>query len=103
MQLLGYLPELSRSPKWVTIARLTEDYGLPALLAIAASPLPQTPALVIVALAQLSPLAVFASIFSGKLAKYGFFAWIAARAHESLKSELEGIMTYLDSDKVPHG
>ncbi|WP_151070204.1 hypothetical protein [Cupriavidus oxalaticus] len=69
VQLLEYLPELTRSAKWVRIARLTEDYGLVALLAIAASPLPQTPALVIVAMAELSRLGVFAAIVSGKLAK----------------------------------
>lgn len=76
VQLLGYLPELTRSPKWGAIASWTEDYGLPALLVIAASPLPQTPALVIVALAEFSPLTEFATIFTGKLAKYGIAAWM---------------------------
>ncbi|KDP86360.1 hypothetical protein CF70_007780 [Cupriavidus sp. SK-3] len=90
VQLLNYMPELTRSPKWVTIAGWTENYGLAALLVIAASPLPQTPALVFVALAELSPLAVFAAIFSGKLAKYGLTAWLAARAHDSMHSDTEG-------------
>lgn len=94
VQLLGYLPELMRSTKWVTIAGWTENYGLAALLVIAASPLPQTPALVVVALAELSPFAVFAAIFSGKLAKYGLTAWLAARAHDSMHSDTEGIYEF---------
>lgn len=103
VQLLGYLPELARSPNWVTIERFTEGYGLLALLGIAASPLPQTPALVFVALADLSPLSVFATMFSGKLAKYGLTAWLAARAHDSLQGEIEEMMTSSKSEKVPHG
>ncbi|WER49934.1 hypothetical protein CupriaWKF_22765 [Cupriavidus sp. WKF15] len=99
VQLLEYFPELTRSAKWARIARLAEDYGLVALLAIAASPLPQTPALVVVALAKFSRLAVFAAIFSGKLAKYGLAAWLAARAHDSLQGEMEQLV----SEKMPHG
>jgi len=103
VQLREYFPELTRSAKWVKIAQLTEDYGLVALLAIAASPLPQTPALVIVALAELSRLGVFAAIFGGKLAKYGLAAWLAARARDSLQGEIEEIVSSRDSDKVPYG
>lgn len=89
VQLLTYLPELTRSAKWMAVERFTGSYGLPALPVIAASPLPQTPALVFVALAKLSPLAVFAVIFCGKLAKYSLASWLAARAHDSWKNESE--------------
>ena len=102
-RLLGYLPELTRSAKWSQIAGFTDDYGLLALTAIAASPLPQTPALVFVALAELSPLAVFGSIFSGKLAKYGFTAWLAARAREPLQGEIAEMIASIEREKVPHG
>ncbi|WP_156811469.1 hypothetical protein [Cupriavidus sp. USMAHM13] len=102
-KLLGYLPELTRSARWVQIAAYTEDYGLLALVAIAASPLPQTPALVFVALAELSPLAVFGSILGGKLAKYGVVAWLAARARDPLQGEIVEMMTSMGRNKVPHG
>lgn len=102
-QLLSYLPELTRSARWVAVAGFTEDYGLLALTAIAASPLPQTPALVFVALAELSPIAVFGSIFSGKLAKYGLTAWLAARAREPLQGEIGEMIASIEMDKVPHG
>jgi membrane protein YqaA with SNARE-associated domain len=54
-------------------------YGAWALLAIAASPLPQTPAVAFAAISRLPPLEVLLALLVGKLFKYGIYAWLIAR------------------------
>jgi hypothetical protein len=48
------------------------------LLIVAASPLPQTPALIFTAVSRLPPAEVFLALFIGKSLKYGVYAWLAA-------------------------
>ncbi|HJV93099.1 MAG TPA: hypothetical protein VJ572_06440, partial [Azonexus sp.] len=56
-----------------------QHYGLFALLIIAASPMPQTPALLVYSLVNPPLLGVLAAVGIGKTAKYVFLAWLTAR------------------------
>lgn len=72
-------PEIAASRAWLQAAAWLSEYGLYALFAIAALPLPQTPAVAFAALASLSPSGVFAALLLGKLVKYAAYAWATAR------------------------
>ena len=76
--LLEAYPDLVQSKAWIDATRWVTAYGTWALLVVAASPLPQTPALIFTAVSSLPPAAVFVALFSGKLLKYGTYAWVAA-------------------------
>lgn len=71
-----YFPDLQQSVQWLDAERWIASYGVASLIAIAALPLPQIPALLILALAKTPPLVVGLAIFAGKICKYG--AYIAA-------------------------
>jgi membrane protein YqaA with SNARE-associated domain len=71
-------PDLMQSKAWIDATRWVTAYGTWALLFVAASPLPQTPALIFTAVSNLPPTAVLTALFTGKLLKYGAYAWIAA-------------------------
>ena len=58
---------------WVT------RYGAWALFLIAATPLPQTPAIAFAAITRLPVLEVLVALFAGKLLKYSIYAWLVAR------------------------
>jgi membrane protein YqaA with SNARE-associated domain len=72
-------PEIATSRAWLQAAAWLSEWGLYALFAIAALPLPQTPAVAFAALASLSPSGVFAALLLGKLVKYAVYAWATAR------------------------
>lgn len=74
-----YFPELTHHASWSSAVQWVRDYGWLALCAIAASPLPQTPALLAFAIVQPQWPAVFAAVGLGKLLKYGFVCWLASR------------------------
>jgi membrane protein YqaA with SNARE-associated domain len=76
--LIEAYPDLVQSKAWVDATHWVTSYGTWALLAVAASPLPQTPALIFTAVSSLPPLEVFLALFIGKLVKYGAYAWFAA-------------------------
>ena len=50
-----------------------------ASAALAAQPLPQTPALIFTAVSRLPPAEVFLALLIGKSLKYGTYAWLAVR------------------------
>jgi membrane protein YqaA with SNARE-associated domain len=83
-------PEIAASRAWLQASAWLSEWGLYALFAIAALPLPQTPAVAFAALARLSPLGVFAALFVGKLAKYGLYAWGTSRFPSWFLSRLHG-------------
>ena len=56
-----------------------QHYGLIALLVIAISPLPQTPALLLYSLANPALLGVLVAVGSGKAIKYTALTWLTAR------------------------
>jgi membrane protein YqaA with SNARE-associated domain len=71
-------PDLLQSKAWIDATRWVSSYGVWALLIVAASPLPQTPALIFTAVSRLPPAEVFLALFIGKTLKYGVYAWLAA-------------------------
>jgi membrane protein YqaA with SNARE-associated domain len=72
-------PQLARDPTWIDVMDWAARYDALALFLIAASPLPQTPALIFFSIAGHDHLVVFVAMFCGKLLKYGLFAWLASR------------------------
>ena len=72
-------PGLLDSPGWHRVAAWMGDYGIVALFAVAALPVPQTPALVFCAIAALPGTQVFLAILGGKLIKYGLLSALAAQ------------------------
>jgi membrane protein YqaA with SNARE-associated domain len=72
-------PELVQLAAWQWASDWLQGYGLVALLLIAASPMPQTPALLFCALAGVSTPGVLAAVGFGKTLKYVFLAWATVR------------------------
>ena len=71
-------PALLESPRWQQIMAWTRDYGVFALFAVAALPLPQTPALIFCAISNLPDAEVLVAVLTGKLVKYGVVCGFAA-------------------------
>jgi len=69
-----YFPGLEHSEQWTRAEQWIKAYGAVALAAIAAMPVPQMPALLILALANTHPLLIGLAIVVGKLCKYGAYA-----------------------------
>lgn len=76
------LPELVASAHWQHMVQWTSHHGWWVLIAVAASPVSQTPVLFLAAMLGMSASTVFLSLFAGKAAKYGLVAWLASRAAE---------------------
>jgi membrane protein YqaA with SNARE-associated domain len=71
-------PELMQTQAWQTASDWLQDWGLLAMLIIAGSPMPQTPALLFCALADVSTLGILIAVGIGKTVKYLFLAWATA-------------------------
>ncbi|HAY29834.1 MAG TPA: hypothetical protein DCY47_20685, partial [Candidatus Accumulibacter sp.] len=71
-------PDLVQSAAWQTASEWLQQWGLLALMVIAAGPLPQTPALLFCALAQVPTPGILIAVTVGKTAKYLFLAWVTA-------------------------
>jgi membrane protein YqaA with SNARE-associated domain len=78
-QVAAAYPDLVQSRVWADATRWISDYGTWALFAIAASPLPQTPALIFTAVSRLPAEHVFLALFLAKLLKYGIYGFVAAK------------------------
>jgi membrane protein YqaA with SNARE-associated domain len=78
-QIAAAYPDLLQSNAWSDATRWVSTYGTGALLVIAATPLPQTPALIFTALVPLPVSEVFLALFLGKLLKYGTYGWLAGK------------------------
>ena len=77
-QLVAWYPDIAASKSWRDATTWVTRYGAWALLAIAASPLPQTPAVAFAAISRLPPLEVLLALLVGKLLKYSIYAWLIA-------------------------
>lgn len=77
-QLHALFPAMLDSPGWQRAVAWTGDYGVIALFAIAALPLPQTPALIFCAIGRLPVAEMFVAVLCGKLIKYTVIAALAA-------------------------
>ena len=71
-------PELATMEVWQRASEWLQDWGLLAILLIAGSPMPQTPALLFCALADVSSLGILVAVALGKTVKYLFMAWATA-------------------------
>lgn len=72
-------PDLAQSQAWADATRWVSAYGIWALLAIAATPFPQTPALIFAAVSRLPLAEVFLALLLGKLLKYGAYGFLTAK------------------------
>jgi membrane protein YqaA with SNARE-associated domain len=81
-------PEIAASRAWLQASAWLSQWGLLALLAIAALPLPQTPAVAFAALARLSVPGVLAALVLGKLVKYAVYAWATSRFPDWFRSRM---------------
>ena len=81
-RLFAAYPDVVRSSAWNDATRWLSAYGVVALLVIAATPLPLTPALMFAAISRLPLAEVVFALWIGKLAKYSVYAWLASRFPE---------------------
>jgi membrane protein YqaA with SNARE-associated domain len=79
---IALYPELTQSRAWSTATRWVSAYGTWTLFVFAASPFPQTPALIFTAVSRLPILEVFTALLFGKLFKYVLYGFVAARFPE---------------------
>ena len=78
-QITALYPTLADSQAWSDATKWVSAYGTWALLVFAASPFPQTPALIFTAVTQLPVLDVYLALLVGKFLKYAIYGWLAAR------------------------
>lgn len=72
-------PQIVQNVHWQMATEWLHRYGLLALAVIAASPVPQTPAIFFYSLAEPSTPGVLAAVGIGKTVKYVFLAWLTER------------------------
>lgn len=84
-EIVARFPELGHSPAYATATAWIDQFGLSALAVIAATPMPQTPALFLCALGNYAPASVFVAVAVGKLAKYGCVGWLISRFPERFR------------------
>ena len=72
-------PNLFQSTRWHEASQLMQQHGLWVLALIAASPLPHTPALLILALNEPNLFGILLAMWLGKGLKYGGVAWLVAK------------------------
>ena len=78
------LPELAASSHWQHLTDWVSLHGWWTLAVVAASPVSQTPVLILAAVLGMSTPTVFFSLAAGKAVKYGFAAGFTAKAAERL-------------------
>ncbi|WP_291994359.1 hypothetical protein [Candidatus Accumulibacter sp. ACC003] len=76
---LARYPELQTTEVWRLASEWLQSWGLLAILIIAGSPMPQTPALLFCALANVSSPGILVAVAIGKTVKYLFMAWATAQ------------------------
>lgn len=81
-RLFAAYPDVVRSSAWGDATRWLSAYGVVAMLFIAATPLPLTPALMFAGISRLPFVEVVFALWIGKLAKYLVYAWLASRFPE---------------------
>lgn len=78
------LPELAASAHWQHLVAWVTTHGWWTLALVAASPISQTPVLILAAMLGMSAPTVFFSLFGGKAVKYGVIARLTAKSAQSL-------------------
>ena len=92
------MPEVMASSHWQHTVRWISDYGMFALAAVAASPIAQTPALILVAILGMPSSEVLLSLLVGKGIKYGISAAVVAR---TVEQAVPGTDVHKAKDEVP--
>jgi membrane protein YqaA with SNARE-associated domain len=87
-QLNHWFPHLLAHQNWQGVQAWIDDYGSFSLFLIAATPLPQTPALILFGIAGHNGFVVFTAMLAGKILKYGLTAWLASRFPERFLQRL---------------
>ena len=77
--IVQHYPDLVQMESWQWVHDKLLHYGLFALMLIAASPLPQTPALLVYAMIDPSLPGVLLAIGTGQALKYTVLTWLTAR------------------------
>jgi len=90
-----YFPEFLNHPAWQNILSWVVHYGGIGLLAIAASPLPEMPALIILGVAKPDAVVVFFAVLTGKVLKYGLIAWLASHFPDRFTNGFNGLLRRL--------
>lgn len=90
-QIYSHFPALVTNASWIRVAKWTAQYGIVTLFLVAASPLPQTPALLFYAMVPHDNFYIFIAMLGGKVIKYWLFAWATTRCPKGLG---EGIRRY---------
>lgn len=75
-----WAPRVVESANWIRSLKYMNDHGAWALLLIAASPLPQQPAVALAGLSHMSLAKVFIAVWIGRAIKYCVVAYIASHA-----------------------
>jgi membrane protein YqaA with SNARE-associated domain len=78
VQFHAQFPAMLESAGWQRVIAWTVEYGVIALFAIAALPLPQTPALIFFAITEPPVAQIFLAVLLGKMIKYFLLAMLAA-------------------------
>lgn len=89
--LYEYFPDLATNESWHRTMSWVSSYGTLALFMIAATPLPQTPALIFFGITSHDFADVLFAMLAGKLIKYGLFAWVAAKFPDRFAGRLGAI------------
>lgn len=92
-QLYERFPALGTHPRWHQVTEWTNAYGLAALLVVAALPLPQTPALIVLSAVRHDYLGVFLAVAAGKAIKYSVVAGAIAHFPERLSRYFDRSVT----------
>jgi len=88
--LLGYneihhlFPNLIGPETWAEASAWIGEYGVWAIFAIGASPLPQMPLLIFFGIVDDRIIEAFVALFAGKLIKYTLIAWVTQNFPEKL-------------------
>lgn len=90
---LGLHPD--KFPSWEMTARWIRDYQGPALAVFGGGPLPLQPAVMLAAIAKVSPGAIFFWVALGRALKFFFFAWAATHA-PNLLNRIWGVRTEVE-------
>lgn len=104
VQIYEHFPQLATHPQWSCVMDWVASYGVIALFVIAATPLPQTPALIFFGgVARPDYLGVFVAMLFGKLIKYGVFAWLTAHFPERFNDGVGAMLGRWPRHRRPPG
>lgn len=91
-QIYAHFPEIAGNEGWMRFMGWATRFGIWAVFLIAVSPLPQTPAFIVLGIADFNYAGVLLATLLGKLIKYGAFAWAASHFPGRVKGSWERLV-----------